>query len=105
MSRARETRQPGSIPPEDWDLLFDAVAWRLLQSARDAMAAPARAAVEDCVKSLELLHVALVQERGNLCRIELELLQARAALAAAQAELVNSQRGERRPSARPSPMA
>lgn len=88
-------RKPDRMPPEDWDLLFDAAASRLRQHAGDAVAAPARAAVEDCVQSLDLLHAALGEERSKLRRLKLELRQTHAALAAAQAGLATAQESER----------
>lgn len=75
------------MPPDDWDLLFDAVAWRLRQCAHEAPALNVRATLEDCVRSLELLHAALGQERGYIRRIEARLQDACAMLDSARAEL------------------
>lgn len=98
MSDASQTRRTSDrMLPEDWDLIFEAVAWRLRQSAREAMAETVRAAVEDCVQSLEVLHAELGRERGYMRRTELALRQTRADLTAAQAELAKVQAGERRP--------
>ena len=97
MSHASDNRRnSGHMPPDDWDLLFDAVAWRLRKNASGTMAAPALATVEDCLQTLDMLRAELAPERDYLRRIELELRQTRAALAAAQTELTVSHVGERR---------
>lgn len=74
------------MPPEDWDLLFHAVGQRLRHCVQDPAVLPLRAQVEDCVQALELLHAALEQERGYVRRLENQLRETCAALAAARAE-------------------
>ncbi len=96
MSPALDTRRTSDrMLPEDWDLIFDAVVWRLRQHACTAAPARVRAAVEDCVQSLDMLHAELAQDRGHMRCIELELRQTRAELTAAKAELAGA--GEARP--------
>jgi hypothetical protein len=73
------------LSPADWDLLYDAVVERF----RDCLCGPAlermRAAVEQGVQALDLLHAALLQERDHLRRVEAELQATRAELLVAQA--------------------
>jgi hypothetical protein len=92
MSAAGSPRRRGhGMPPEDWDVLFHAVAFQLRHCVQQPPALPLRAQVEDCVHSLELLHDALAQERGDMRRIEAQLRQTCAALAATRAELARAQ--------------
>ena len=68
------------VAAEDWDLLFDAVLWRL---ARGGVAV-----VPSCLRALRQLQVALAQERGLQRRLRRELRDTHAALAAARRELL-----------------
>jgi diguanylate cyclase (GGDEF)-like protein len=84
------------MPPDDWNLLHHAVVGRLRLTLIEPEAAPVRAAVEDCMSALDLLHDALAQERGYMQRVETELKQHCSDLAALRAKLAESQAGERR---------
>ena len=55
-----------------------------------------QAGVLECVAALDRLHAALADEFGRRRRLEEELLDVRAALAGARAELVGTRAGERR---------
>ncbi len=97
MNRANPTRFASEgLPPEDWNLMFDAVVEKLQQCVCAAPApAPATCAtVEDCVRSLGLLRAALGQERGKLTFVEAQLRDTCAALATARVELRDAQASE-----------
>ncbi len=82
------------ITPEDWDLLFDAVADRLERCTRAPQAQPMRDVVQDCVQALQLLHGELNGQRLYLQRIESQLAESCAALAAVRAELADTRISE-----------
>lgn len=94
LARTQLAVQPLGIAVDDWDLMFRAVEERLRKAvgerlvaiaglqAQDA-ACPIQAIVLDCVSALDLLHMALNQERGQRLRLELEVAGAQAALARA----------------------
>jgi GGDEF domain-containing protein len=61
----------------------------------DALACHVRTSVLECAVALDQLHLSLRQELGRLQRLELEVSDARAALAQARAELAGTQASER----------
>ncbi|MDL2336893.1 MAG: GGDEF domain-containing protein [Pseudomonadota bacterium] len=78
-------RNSDRMPHEEWDLLCDAVAERLRRSVEKPAATSVRAAVNGCAQDLKVLQAALTLERGYLRRIETELNETRAELAASHA--------------------
>lgn len=104
---------PSDAPPAlvpgllmgDWNELLDAVKARLrlsvgdlpaaaAEAVLDALACHVRTSVLECAVALDQLHLSLRQELGRLQRLELEVSDARAALAQARAELAGTQVGE-----------
>ncbi len=97
MSGSGTTRRSSDgMTPEDWDLLFDAVANRLERCIHAPQARPMHEAVNDCVQALKQLHGELSGQRGYLRRIESQLSESCAALAAVRAELAEARISERR---------
>lgn len=91
----------------NWDEQFDAVVARLARLAGADLAAPGHAlppdaaplthaGVRECVAALEQLHMSLTHERARRHELELDLFDARTALAQARVQLVGSLRAERR---------
>lgn len=91
---------PSTIAPEDWSDLFNAVQERLNQAvaaqgcagpdASPAQLAHLASVVRECVEALQQLHVAQVHTRVHHQRTELEMFDARTALAQLRAELSGS---------------
>jgi diguanylate cyclase (GGDEF)-like protein len=90
----------------DWNELLGAVKARLrlsvgdpppaaAEAVPDVVARGVRTSVLECAAALDQLHLSLRQELGRLQRLELEMSDARAALAQARAELAGMQAGER----------
>lgn len=79
----------------DWHALLETVAARLYEigSAADLQAP---GALTECVQALSQLHAALAAEDGWRHRLELELFDARMALALAESALAGLRDGERR---------
>jgi diguanylate cyclase len=106
-------RQPGAagavagVAIGDWNHLLGAVMARLRSSVGDRAdaagdaplhhpAAIVRCDVLECVAALDQLHATLRQELDRRQQLELEVVDAQAALAQARAELVGTRAGERR---------
>lgn len=104
------------VPLRDCDELFDAICARLTalddaspahgvsggdrdsdrDSIRDSSRDAVLDAVRDCVETMQRLQVSFGHERRRNRRLELELFNARSALAQARVELVGSRSDERR---------
>ena len=103
------TPPPGATPDiavEDWADLLCAVKARLQLTVGEQLAAlpesqaqdtvdRVRATVLECVEALDQLHLAQTQELSRHQRLELDVFDARTALAQARAELVGTQVQER----------
>ena len=97
-------RQPRNVLPlaaadvsvRDWDDLFDAISARLTSMASESAAHALRIGMGECVDAMNRLHVSLGHERHRNNQLELELFDARTALAQARVELVGSRSDERR---------
>lgn len=94
------------IAVEDWDDLLCAITARLRMTVGEPLAerpesqepdtvSRVRACVLECVEALDQLHTAQKQELSRHQRLELEVFDARTALAQARAELVGIQAQER----------
>ena len=77
-----------SVP--EWDILFDAVGARLTSMAGASPAHTLRVGLRECVEAMDRLHLSVAHERQRHRQLELELFDARAALAQARVELVGS---------------
>lgn len=80
----------------DWDTLFAAVCARLSEMARESAVQTLRVGLQECVETMTGLHLSLGHERTRNHKLELELFDARTALAQARVELVGSRTEERR---------
>lgn len=91
-------RSASQTGPPDHDILLAAIASRLRACVDTPAEAPeaVRALVHDCARAMEQLRPSLSQQRGSVDRIERELQDVRAALAAARIELAGTRDGERR---------
>ena len=99
-------RRGADVASCDWDALFDAVKERLRAVADEpaelalrhtrADAHYAQHVIGECLVALDQLHHSMANELGRRQHLELEVFDARTALAQAQAELVGTQAGERR---------
>lgn len=89
---------PAGVALADWRTLLDAVTARLQQIGGTAsgMHAQAAGALLECAQALGQLHATLATEDGRRHRLELELFDARMALALAQSALDGLRDGERR---------
>jgi hypothetical protein len=88
---------PSDVAVRDWDDLFDAIAGRLTaMSAETGTTNKLRAGMLECVEAMGQLHAILAHERARNHQFELNLFDARAALAQARIELVGSRSDERR---------
>lgn len=101
------TRQPGQVrvamnlssadlPVPDCDALFDAVSGRLTSMASGSAEQALRVGLSECVEAMQRLHVSVGHERKRNHQLELDLFDARTALAQARVELVGSRSEERR---------
>ena len=95
---------PGTLPSGDWELLLAAVQDRLLRATHAcedcADGAPACAhngqpVMLECAAALGQLHAMFALELARHGHLELEVFDARTALAQARAELRGTQAGER----------
>jgi diguanylate cyclase len=95
------------IRPADWNVLFAAVRTRLAAivaerfTVRSLLSAPqraerVRAGVMDCVAALDQLHGTLLNELSRSADLEQQVLELRAALTLARAQLIDTQDGERK---------
>ena len=91
-------RSASQTGPPDHDILLAAIASRLRACVDTPAEGPeaVRALVHDCARAMEQLRPSLSQQRGSVDRIERELQDVRAALAAARIELAGTRDGERR---------
>ncbi len=106
-AQATATPVRGDVSLRDWSELMSAVQYRLRATVGGAsLAAPlpcgsehavkVRDAVLDCVTALEQLHQTMQHELDRKQQLELDLFDARTALAQAHIELTGSQAGELR---------
>ena len=95
-ARGRVGRAAAEVSGPDWDTLFDAVSARLTAIASESAAAGLRTGLAECVEAMNGLHLSLGHERTRNRQLELELFDARTALAQARVELVGSRSEERR---------
>lgn len=88
---------PGDVSMAHWNDLMDAVAarLRLLGSEVPAAGEAARDGMLQCAAALDQLHATMVHELGRHHRLELELFDARMALALMRCELAGTRAGER----------
>jgi diguanylate cyclase (GGDEF)-like protein len=85
------------IPLEDWNDLFTAVKERLRVLGQGLQRPDGRASlgVLECAEALDQLHTTLLHELARRRRFELELFDARLALALSRAALAGTRDGER----------
>ena len=104
-SAAKGTRS--DVAMRDWEDLFSAVESRLRQAAGDLLAATpgpclpeaasqAQTTVLECVGALDQLHTTMKHELARREQLEMEVFDARTALAQARAELIGTRTDERR---------
>ena len=95
------------VAMQDWEHLFSAVEARLTQTAGELLAvAPVaqspegalriHAGMQECLGALGQLHTTLTHELARRHQLELEIFDARTALAQARAELIGSRFDEKR---------
>lgn len=100
-----KTHPPSDIAIEDCDILFNAVKARLSLTVgerlvttpelqRLAISSQVQTSVLECMAALDQLHMTLMNELGRRQHLELEVFDAKAALAQARAELVGIQTAE-----------
>lgn len=89
---------PAGVALADWQALLTAVTARLQQigSTASGMNVQAAGALLECAQALGQLHATLAAEDGHRHRLELELFDARMALAVAESALAGLRDGERR---------
>jgi len=87
---------PSDVAMRDWDDLFDAVGACLTTMAGQGVAHGLRAGMLDCVAAMAQLQASMDRERVRNQQLELDLFDARSALAQTRVELVGSRSDERR---------
>jgi diguanylate cyclase len=98
LGRPHASAGPAGVVLADRHSLLAAVAARLQQIGSTATGANLSAAADllECAQALGQLHATLATEDGRLHRLELELFDARMALALAESALAGVRDGERR---------
>ena len=102
-----DTEAEADVAIEHWDDLFQSVKFRLRNTVdvhvaaltlplAEVAAEQARTRVLECVSALDQLHKTLTNEADRRQRLELELFEARTALAQARSELIGTRAEELR---------
>lgn len=95
-ARGTASLAAAEVSGADWDTLFASVCARLSEMARESAVQTLRVGMQECVETMTGLHLSLGHERTRNHQLELELFDARTALAQARVELVGSRTEERR---------